>query len=105
VEDVVSKIMTTLSAISWLLLLVQVALFAATALAPFWFRPHFLRYFVYSVLGSGIWMGYAVAAMLFDSKVNNDVPGIGYLLPGFLGWLIGTVIFGVRRARIHDQPA
>jgi hypothetical protein len=97
--------MTMLSAISWLLLFLQIVLFATTALAPFRFRPNFLRYFVFSVLGFVVWFAYAIAAMLFDSKVKNDVPGIGYLIPGFLGWLIGTVIFAVRRTRNHDLTA
>ena len=90
----------TLSAISWLLLAVQIALFAGTALvAPIVLRPRLLRYCVYSVVAAAAWFAYAVVAMLFDGKVNNDVPEIGYLLVGFFGWVIGSFIFGVRARR------
>jgi hypothetical protein len=90
----------SLSLLSLLLLGLQVVLFGVTAfIAPFVVRPNLWRYLAYSALVALTWLAYAVAAMLFDGKTKNDVPGIAYLLHGFLGWLIGTVIFGVRAVR------
>src|SRR5438034_3619544 len=87
----------SLSLLSWLLLVLQIALFAVTALvAPMVLRPRLLRYLAYCVIAAVAWLAYAVAAMLFDSKAKIDVPGIGYLLVGFISWLIASIIFGVR---------
>lgn len=83
--------------LSWLLLIVQLGLLASTAIiAPVLLRPRLLTYIIYSVLAAIVWLGYAVGAMCFDAKVGNDVPGVGYLLMGFIGWLIGSAVFGFR---------
>jgi hypothetical protein len=90
----------SLSLLSWFLLALQVVLFTATALVvPIVLRPRILRYFAYCAIAAVAWLAYAVAAMLFDSTAKIDVPGIGYLLVGFVAWLIGSVIFAVRAAR------
>jgi hypothetical protein len=92
--------LVSLSLLSWLLLAVQLVLFAATALfAPPVLRPRFLRYLAYSVIAAAAWLAYAVVAMLFDAKVNNDVPGAGYLVVGFAAWVIGSIILGLRATK------
>jgi vacuolar-type H+-ATPase subunit I/STV1 len=96
----------SLSSLSWLLLAVQIALFAITAsVAPIVLRPRLVGYCVYSVTAAGAWLAYAVAAMRFDWTVNNDVPGVGYLLVGFAAWLIGSLIFGIRAQRTKRENA
>lgn len=83
--------------LGWLLLALQIALFAVTAfVAPTRIRPTLLRYLAYSFVVAVTWMGYAVAAMFYDSKAKVDVPGFGHLLLGIIGWLIGSVTLGIR---------
>ena len=87
----------TLSQVSWLMLVVQLVLLTVTAfVAPLKLRPRIGRYLCYTIAACVAWLAYAIAAMLFDSKAGHDVPGIGYLLIGFLGWLVGSGIFLVR---------
>ena len=89
--------LVSLKTIGLLLNLFQIALFAATAfVAPTRLRPTILRYLAYSFIAAVVWMASAVAEMFYNSKAKLDVPGIGYLLLGFVGWVIGSVIFGVR---------
>ena len=45
------------------------------------------------------WFGYSVAAMLLDGLIGNDVPGIGYLLLGFVSGLVGLAVFFSQRNR------
>ncbi len=73
------------------LLWVQLVLLVATAFIwPRRLRPRWLDCFPDTVLVSFLWLGYAILAMCADSWLNHDVPGIGYLLTGFPGWLIGS---------------
>ena len=67
----------SLSLLSWLLLVLQIALFAVTALvAPMVLRPRLLRYLAYCVIAAVAWLAYAVAAMLFDSEAKIDDFGV-----------------------------
>jgi hypothetical protein len=85
---------------SWLLLAAMLALLIATGfIAPRKLRPSFLNWFVYTVAAAILWLAYAIGAMLFDSKTGQDVPGIGYILPGFLGWILGSWTFYSRALR------
>jgi hypothetical protein len=88
------------SYLSWLLLLLQLGLFAGTAfIAPVLLRPRLTIYLFYSVFAAVLWLAYTIGAMFFDSAVHNDVPGAGYLFIGFVSWFIGTAILGFRAAR------
>jgi len=90
----------TYSYISWLLFILQLVLLASTGwLAPVKMQPRLGHYVCYTVAVAVAWLAYAVAAMLFDAKVGNDVPGGGYLFIGLLGWLVGSGIFLVRAKR------
>lgn len=92
------------SLLSWLLLIVQLGLLASTAfIAPVLLRPRLFTYIVYSVLVAVVWVGYMLGATFFDGKVGNDVPGIGYLLIGFIGWLVGSAVFGSRARKAGNE--
>ena len=82
-----------LSALSIGLLLLQIVLIACTA----WFLPRRLpkRWFslpLFILITLIVWISYAVGAMLFDGLVQNDVPGIVYLIPGFLSGIAGAFV-------------
>ena len=90
----------TFSQLSWLLLILQLVMLAATAfVVPLILRPRWTGYFLYTIGAGILWLAYTVAAMLFDSKAGKDVPGIGYLLIGFVGWGIGSAIYLFRMNR------
>ncbi|SRR6266516_2205554 len=90
----------TYSYISWLLFILQLVLLASTGfLAPIKMQPRLGHYLCYTVGDAVAWLAYAIAAMLFDGRVGNDVPGGGYLFVGLLGWLVGSGIFLVRAKR------
>jgi len=87
-----------LSFASWLLLLLQALMLVATAFVlPMRLPLRFIPYFFYTIGVGAAWLAYAVLAMLFDGVVGNDIPGIGYLLLGFLGWALGSAIWLYRR--------
>ena len=68
--------------------------------------PRLLSHLAYSLIAAVAWLAHAVAAILVDSKARLDTPGIGYLLVGFIGWLIGSVILAVRAMRAkHEDTA
>ena len=46
-----------------------------------------------------VWMAYAMIAMFFDSWRRADIPGFGYLVLGFMAWMVGSVIFMVKAIR------
>jgi len=89
-----------LSQFSVLLLATQLVLLAATMLlGPLFLRPRWIAYLLYTGAVGILWFAYAVVAMFFNSKAGHDVPGIGYLVIGFIGWIIGSVIFLFRIRR------
>ena len=44
-------------------------------------------------------------AMLVDIVLKTDVPGIGYLVMGFIAWIIGFTILIYRRRVSKEQSA
>lgn len=99
---------TMLSVLSFVMLLLQIALLVGTAfIMPRRLRPQFSRYVVYSLLAAAAWFVYAVLAMFLNSAMNIDIPGGGYLFLGVIAWLVGTVVFVFRASREsnHDHAA
>lgn len=95
----------TLQQFSQFLLIIQLVLLACTAfVGPFVLRARWLGYLLYTVVAGLLWFAYTIAAMFFDSKVGNDVPGAGYLFLGFVAWLVGSVIYIMRIRRYKISP-
>ena len=46
-----------------------------------------------------LWVAYSGLALLVDGLIGNDVPGIGYLLLGFVSGVIGLFVYVRRRSR------
>ena len=85
---------TLLSVASWGLLFLEIALFALTVwLLPTRLRTKWYGYFVFLAIIIPLWLGLAVISMLFDGIAGNDIPGIGYLLLGFLAGGIGSIVY------------
>ena len=64
------------------------------ALVHPWLAPlgRFGRVFAYPLILSFIWCLWRMA--IFDPAINNDVPGIGYLVVGFILGVIGVALHG-----------
>lgn len=45
-----------------------------------------------------LWLAYSVLAMLVDGLLGDDVPGIGYLVLGFISGVIGFMVYVCRRS-------
>jgi hypothetical protein len=90
----------THSQISLLLLAIQILLLVGTAfLGPLLLRPSGVNFIIYSLIVLTLWVTYAVAALFFNSGVGRDVPGAGYLIIGFVGWIVGSTIYLLRFIR------
>jgi hypothetical protein len=46
-----------------------------------------------------VWLAFSVLAMLLDGLTGNDVPGVGYLVEGFVSGVIGFFVYVRRRSR------
>lgn len=94
----------TLSNISLLLLVMQVLLLVGTM----FFGPLFLQacwkpYLCYTIVVGVVWFAYTIVAMVYNSEAGIDVPGFGYMVVGFIGWIFGSAIYILRiRRRINN---
>lgn len=88
------------NAISIALLVIQIILVLITV----WIIPVRLKLcksgafkFLFFVLFA--WTAYTMLAILFDGYLRNDVPGIGYLVVGFISGVLGGFVYMVRCIR------
>ncbi len=84
---------------SLVFLLAQLILLGLTIYIPFRFRPRVLPFLLYTVVMFILWFAYMLGAMFLNHFQNMDVPGIGYLFLGFVGWVVGLFIVIIRRFR------
>ena len=83
-----------LSVLSLVMLVAQVVLLGYTALfLPRRIGRGILSYVGYSAGVFGLWVVFAVLAMLLDSAMKVDVPGLGYLVIGGVGWVVGSIVW------------
>jgi len=84
-------------AISIGLLFLQIALVVLTAwVLPMRIKPGkggVITFIFFSFIG---WVFYTILAMFADGYLGNDVPGIGYLVIGFIAGTIGIIVCLIR---------
>ena len=83
--------------LGWLAL--QILLLAFTA----WFLPTRLTVkrvglLIFVITIPVIWLAFSVSAVLVDGLTGNDVPGVGYLVEGFVSGVIGLFVYVRRRS-------
>ena len=85
------------NALGVLSLLLQISLMAFTA----WFLPTRLTtrsygFLIFIFVVPAAWLCFSVLAMLLDGITGNDIPGVGYLVEGFISGAVGFFIYASR---------
>jgi hypothetical protein len=82
------------SVVDFSLLAVQIGLAVCTAFVlPLTLRPRWIAYSLYTLGTAVVWLVYSVLMLFCDGWLGKDMPGIGYLLIGFLSWCLGSAIY------------
>ena len=85
------------NALSIALLLIQILAFIWVAfLAPWRLQMRWWTFPVYTICSALLWILITIASMLLDSRMQIDVPGIGYLVLGAISWTIGAATMLLR---------